>query len=114
MGMGRTEKGVQHPRDVHEGPRIVPSSARQLAHCGQHAHTHTHATGCHNSTFLINKAPLMQNIYYTSLRKVLRVEQCRHTTAARHGQFSKFRFAKIQIEGLKSQNHCLCSIQYAL
>ena len=31
-----------------------------------------------------------------------------------YGQFSSFQFARFQIEGLKSQNHCLCSLQIAL
>ena len=30
------------------------------------------------------------------------------------GRFSYFRFARFQIEGLKSQNQCLCSLQIAL
>ena len=31
-----------------------------------------------------------------------------------YGQFSKFQFARFQTEGLKSQNHCLFSLQDAL
>ena len=31
-----------------------------------------------------------------------------------YGHFSYFRFAKFQVEGLKSQNRCLCSLQNAL
>ena len=31
-----------------------------------------------------------------------------------HGQFSRFQSATFQIEGLKSRNHCLCSLQNAL
>ena len=30
------------------------------------------------------------------------------------GQFSEVQFAKFIIEGLKSQNHCLCSLHVAL